>query len=151
MIKNSAKRDTRPLKGRDLTHKCSLRGNPKRSFSRKIWSVWRKKLGWGVKFFKGSGLSVAPKPECGITQSSSRIALYTVLTVLAIMDLTIVNKKCPWTTLELPPRQTQRKKILQGGIILEDWGSSVALKSECGITQPFSIITCDNILTSLRS
>ena len=33
--KNSAKRDTRPLKGHDLTNECSLRGNPKRSFSRK--------------------------------------------------------------------------------------------------------------------
>ena len=54
-----------------------------------------KNLGGGSNFLKGSGLSVAPKPECGITQSSSRIALYTVLTVLAIMDLTIVNKKCP--------------------------------------------------------
>ena len=29
-----AKRDTRPLKGRDLTHRCSFKGDSKRSFSR---------------------------------------------------------------------------------------------------------------------
>ena len=37
--KNSAKRDTRPLKGRDLTHKCSLGGIPKYYLAEKIWSV----------------------------------------------------------------------------------------------------------------
>ena len=34
------------------------------------------KLGWGKFFFKWSGLSVAPKPECCITKPSSRIAFY---------------------------------------------------------------------------
>ena len=46
--KNSAKRDTRPLKGCDLTHKCLLRENLKRTFSRKNLE-W----GWWVKFLKG--------------------------------------------------------------------------------------------------
>ena len=39
-----------------------------------------KTLGGGLNFLKGSGLSVAPKPECGITQPSSRIAFHNVLT-----------------------------------------------------------------------
>ena len=69
LYKNSAKRDTRPLKGCDLTHKCSLRGDQKRSSSRKNLECL-KKIGWGSNVFKGSGLSVAPKPECGITQPS---------------------------------------------------------------------------------
>ena len=77
-IKNSAKRDTRPLKGCDLTHKSSLRGNPKRSLRRKILSVQKKYLD-GSNLFKGSGLSVALKPECGITKLSSRIAFNTLL------------------------------------------------------------------------
>ena len=37
--KNSAKRDTRPLKGRDLNHKCSLGGIPKDHLVEKKWSV----------------------------------------------------------------------------------------------------------------
>ena len=45
----------------------------------KIWSVW-KKLWWGSNIFKWLGLSVAPNPECGITQPSSRIAFYNILT-----------------------------------------------------------------------
>ena len=71
---NSAKRDTQPLKGYDLIHKCLFRGDPKRSFSKK------KNFGGGSTFFMGSVLSVAPKSECDITQSSSKIAFYTVLT-----------------------------------------------------------------------
>ena len=70
------KRDSphRLRKGRDLIHKCSLRGDPKIWFIKKNWSVWKINLGWG------SGLIVAPKPKCGITQPSSRIAFYNVLT-----------------------------------------------------------------------
>ena len=79
LTKNSAKRDTRPLTGRDLTHKCSLRGNPKRSLRRKTLECLKKNLS-GSNFFKGSGSSVAPKPECGITKPSSRIAFNTLLT-----------------------------------------------------------------------
>ena len=38
LIKDFAKRDTRPLKGRDLTHKCSLRED-KDHLVEKIWRV----------------------------------------------------------------------------------------------------------------
>ena len=68
-----SQRDTRPLKCRDLTNKCSLREDPKRSFIRKILSVKEKKIGWG-------SISFAQKPECGITQSRSKIDFYIVLT-----------------------------------------------------------------------
>ena len=34
--KKSPNCDTQPLKGRDLTHKCSLSGDAKRSFSRVV-------------------------------------------------------------------------------------------------------------------
>ena len=54
---------------------------PKDHLVGKNWSVWKS---WGREggsnFFKQSGLSVAPKPECGITQPGSRIAFDTVLT-----------------------------------------------------------------------
>ena len=46
-----------------------------------------KNLGRGVKFFEGSGLSVAPKPECGITQPSSRIAFFYCFDLLELMAL----------------------------------------------------------------
>ena len=76
---NSAKHDTRPLKGCDLTHKCSLRGIPKDHLVEKF-GVSKKNLGGWSNFFKGSGLSVAPKPKCVITQPISRMAFYDVLT-----------------------------------------------------------------------
>ena len=40
----------------------------------------KKNLGGWSNFFKGSGLSVAPKPKCVITQPISRMAFYDVLT-----------------------------------------------------------------------
>ena len=42
--------------------------------------VSEKNLGGRSNFFKGSGLSVAPKPKCVITQPISRMAFYDVLT-----------------------------------------------------------------------
>ena len=80
--KESALCDTRLPKGRDLTPKCSLGGILKDHFVGKNWSVWRKKTWWGVNFFKGLGLSMAPKPEFSITQLSSRIAFFHCLDLL---------------------------------------------------------------------
>ena len=49
-----------------LINVCSG-GIPKDHLVRKIL-VTEINFGGGSTFFKGSGLSVAPKPECGITQ-----------------------------------------------------------------------------------
>ena len=57
-----------------------LGGIPNDHLVEKIWSVWKELGGGGIKFFKRSGLSVAPKLECGITQPSSRFAFYNVMT-----------------------------------------------------------------------
>ena len=45
----------------------------------------------GSNFFKRSGLSVAPKPECGITQPSSRNAFYNVLTSSNLSPSTTIS------------------------------------------------------------
>ena len=50
-------------------------------------------MGGGVKkFVKGTGLSVAPKSECGINQLSSRIAFYTVFEVVLIFEVVFIFK-----------------------------------------------------------
>ena len=54
-----------------------------------------KNLVGGSNFFKGSGLSVAPKPECGITQPSSRTAFHNVLTSSSSLSIS------PFTTISL--------------------------------------------------
>ena len=56
ILKNSAKRDTQPLKGHDLTHKCSLRGIPKDYKVEKILECLEKKT-WvgGQIFLRGRG------------------------------------------------------------------------------------------------
>ena len=53
--KNSAKRDTQPLKGRDLTHKCSLGRILKDHLVEKIWSVWKKTRVGGKIILRGRG------------------------------------------------------------------------------------------------
>ena len=88
--KNSAKRDTRPLKGHELTHKWSLRGNPKRSFNRKNLECLK---------------SVAAKPECGITQPISRFALYNV------MSTSISSSISPSTMISLVALVGQWEKV----------------------------------------
>ena len=53
--KNSLKRDTQPLKGRDQTYKCSFRGIPKDNLVGKIYSVWKKNSVGGQILLRGWG------------------------------------------------------------------------------------------------
>ena len=64
-----------------------IRGDPKRSFSRKNFEGLKKNLVVGGIFFKRLRLSAAPKPECGITQPSSRIAFFYCFDLLELMAL----------------------------------------------------------------
>ena len=78
--KNSTKRNTRPLKGHDLTHKCSLRGIQKDHLVQKNWIVW-KNLGGGQIFFKGLGLSVASLSQAHSSSLSPSTTLFEVALV----------------------------------------------------------------------
>ena len=77
--KNSAKRDTRPLKGRDLIINVHQGGIPKDHIIEKIGVSEKISLAGNI-FLRGWGWVLHPKPECGITQPSSRFALYNVMT-----------------------------------------------------------------------
>ena len=63
---------------------------PKDHYEQKKIGVSEKELAGGI-FFKGLGLSVAPKPKCGITQPSQRIAFYNVLTSLNSSSSTTIS------------------------------------------------------------
>ena len=78
--KNSAKRDTQPLNGHDLTHKCSLGGIPRDHLVEKILRVWKKPGCEEIFFLKD-------EVECGITQPSSRIAFFYCFDLLELMAL----------------------------------------------------------------